>query len=157
MDIEQRFECAIRDLRAGTYKTPSSAASVYNVPRKDLIARLNGAKPRGSTRPYRVAKSHRTAQPQLIEQVEGLGLSPDRESMLAKWCTDLDDIGCTPDLKAVGQLASLLSRHGGGPDRVGDDWIQSFLERHLEVRVKPDETVDIEETVSVKEENDIEG
>jgi hypothetical protein len=56
--------------------------------------------------------------------------------MLVRWILDLECAGNAPNHALVREMASLISRVSGGPQSLGQNWVQRFLKRHLEIHIK---------------------
>jgi hypothetical protein len=53
-----------------------------------------------------------------------------------QWILDLEAGGFAPSHAQLREMAALVSKDSGGPDRVGNNWVDRFLKRHPEIHTK---------------------
>ena len=129
-DREERFERAIKAIKAGIHHSIGEAAVAFDLPKSSLAHRLNGRQSR--------QKSHEG------DQV----ISPAAEKAIVKWILKLDEYGFPPRLDrlwekvetiAVAEREALHARYDTEGrrnrryDHIGRSWITHFLNRHPEL------------------------
>lgn len=127
VEREERFEKALKHLKAGDYTSVAAAAAAFNLPKSSLGHRLTGRQNR--------RKAHEG------DQV----LSPAAEKAVVRWILKLDDCGFPPRLDrlwqavenlAVAEREALRARYKAEGrknivhDHIGKNWITQFLNRH---------------------------
>lgn len=115
---ELRIQQAIADTQTFPGASLRSIAANNDVHHTTLSRRLNGQPPRSN------AHQHRQL------------LSIEQEELLKRWIIDLEAQGHAPSFNTVRELAGIVSANSGGPNKVGKNWIQRFLQRHVEIRSK---------------------
>src|SRR5277367_2297433 len=63
-------------------------------------------------------------------------LSQHQEALLVQWILDLEAGRFAPSHAQLREMAALVSKDSGGPDRVGNNWVDRFLKRHPEIHTK---------------------
>lgn len=114
---ERLIERAIEEVEKGASIKPTAAK--YGVPRSTLQDRLHGA----------VAKPA-SKQPRLR-------LSPEQETFLEEWVLYEEASGRAPGRKRVREMANAILLEGGDEKGVGARWIDRYISRHPDVKIKP--------------------
>jgi hypothetical protein len=116
--MEQRVEDAVDAYLRGEFKSIRSAAKAFGAVPTTVSRRLRGTRTRRQAR------------------VPTQLLSTTQEDMLVRWILDLERAGNAPNHALVREMASLISRVSGGPQSLGQNWVQRFLKRHPEIHTK---------------------
>ena len=61
---------------------------------------------------------------------------------MKRWILDLEAQGYAPTFNTVRELAAVVSRSTGGPQKVGKNWLSRFIQRHPEVASKVGRKID---------------
>jgi hypothetical protein len=113
-----RLQQAIADTQTFSGASLRSIAASNDVDYTTLSRRLKGQLPRKT--------AHQRQQL----------LSSEQEDLLKRWIIDLEQQGHAPSFNTVRELAAIVSAASGGPNKVGKNWIQRFIQRHPEIRSK---------------------
>jgi hypothetical protein len=121
---ERRIKQAIDEFHAFSESSIHTVATANDVPYTTLRNRLNGQMSRAIAR-----------EPQQL-------LSNEQEGLLKRWILDLETQGHAPTFQTVRELAALISRSAGGPEKVGKNWLRRFIARHPDLTSKVGRKID---------------
>ena len=121
---EERMQQAISDYHTFSDASIRSVATANDVDYSTLSRRLKGQSSRSIAR-----------QPQQL-------LSNEQEGLLKRWILDLEAQGHAPTFNTIRELAAVVSRSTGGPQKVGKNWLSRFTQRHPEVASKVGKKID---------------
>jgi hypothetical protein len=113
---EQNIQSAIDAVNGGA--SIRSTAKSYGVPYATLSARLHGAT---------------TVNEALLPKQR---LSPEEEAFLASWARNEEASARAPTKAQLGRMALAILAQGGCAKPVGKRWVNRFLYRYKNVRVK---------------------
>lgn len=121
---EQNIQSAIDAVNSGT--PIRAAAKSHAVPYATLHGRLHGAT---------------TVNEALLPKQR---LSPEEENFLASWARNEEASARAPTKSQLGRMATALLAQGGCAKPVGKRWVDRFLHRHKNVKVKSSRPLDQE-------------
>ena len=121
---EQKIQQALEDLDAQRFPSVRAAAKAHNVPFATLNRRSKGG----------ISRQEARSTQQLLSQHQ--------EELLVKWILDLEAGGFAPSHAQLREMAGLVSKDSGGPDKVGNNWVDRFLKRHPEIHTKTGVKID---------------
>ena len=135
VELEERLIGALKDYKAGRFKSYRATAQAWNVPKTTLIERAKGRKSRN--------QAHED------EQI----LTAAEEKELARWITRLTICGYPPKPHTIKEMAEAIRtrRTLGINDasitlvqynEIGEKWVTRFLERHSELASIMPEQID---------------
>lgn len=121
---EKSLQSAILDVQNGM--SVQRASKTWGVPRSTLQNRLKGS------------ESHKIAHSHLQR------LSTEQEEKVVQWITLQESLGLAPSHSQIRSFVTKILLLGGDSEPLGRRWMQSFLKRHPELRIKKKETIEID-------------
>ncbi len=111
---EEQLQAALTAVENGMPK--SRAAKEYQIPRKTIHDRINGA----------TTKKQQGIDRQI--------LSDEQESLLVQWTVVQAKIGCAPSHHLLRKVATKILEAAGNHTPIGKRWTAKFLRRHPELK-----------------------
>ena len=118
---EYRISCALKDLK---HAPLVQVASTHAISRGSLRNRKKGG------------TNARDAQ------IPAQKLNPDQEKNLVSWILNEEAAGRGQSKANIRKFADLILKHDGRDEHVGHNWVNRFIARHKDVKMKPSRPTD---------------